>query len=174
MDGQGRLLRAQAQAHRLHRRHLRNRIAEGLRQHARDPGAAQRSARTDVEGRHPHGTGLIGRVVRGDGPRVRGRQSRSLTAAARDLISRSGCPIPTTRLIGILKEVIGLSALRDIQANRRSRHSAIPGTVLGMTVSRLKKKEVSARLKGLQIAPQRVKASGMSMSSMKPYLTLSQ
>lgn len=52
----------------------------------------------------------------------------------------SNCdPSSTTRLVGSLKNAIGLSALRTIHANRRSRQIAMPGRAEGTSVSRLRK-----------------------------------
>lgn len=53
-------------------------------------------------------------------------------------------PISTTRFMGKPKNLAAFIELRAIQANSFSRHSAIPRFAgLGMTVSRLRKKEVS-------------------------------
>ena len=46
------------------------------------------------------------------------------------LISEAGCRARSTRLVGSLKNSIALSELFIIQANSRSRHSAMPGCSL--------------------------------------------
>lgn len=62
---------------------------------------------------------------------------RSESAARRH--SSIWAPISTTRLGGIPKKAVAGWALRERNANRRSRHSAIPGRFVGSTVSRPRK-----------------------------------
>src|SRR3546814_9009368 len=72
-----------------------------------------------------------------------------------------------TRLVGSLKNSIALSALRSIQANSFSRHTAMPGRDDDSSVWRARKKLVSIIL---NLAPQisaLVSAAGTSGSCMK-------
>ena len=50
-----------------------------------------------------------------------------------------------TQLFGSLKKPTTLPALRDIAANKASRQCAMPDPLVGTTVSRLRKYEVSNR-----------------------------
>src|SRR4029079_8995406 len=50
-------------------------------------------------------------------------------------------PSSTTRFGGMLKKSVARVALRDIHAKRWSRHIAMPGASLGITVSRERKNE---------------------------------
>src|SRR3569833_3132329 len=54
-------------------------------------------------------------------------------------------PSSTTREVGRRKNSIALTALRSIQANRRSLHSIIPGLSEGSNVWRARKKLVSIK-----------------------------
>src|SRR5436190_1650861 len=82
---------------------------------------------------------------------------------------RSWLPSSMTRLVGSLKNSIALSELRIIQANSRSRHSAMPGCSLAaISFWRPRKKLV---LIMSNLAPQvsmRTRSAGTSTSSMKP------
>ncbi len=53
-------------------------------------------------------------------------------------------PSSITRFVGILKKSIALAALRDIMMKSFSRQRAMPGLMVGIMVSRLKKYEVSS------------------------------
>ena len=55
------------------------------------------------------------------------------------LYNRTCIPSSTTRLTGIRKKSVGRWALRTIRANSFSRQIAIPGFLLGISVSRLRK-----------------------------------
>src|SRR5205085_12144721 len=77
-------------------------------------------------------------------------------------------PSSTTRFGGSLKNSIALSALRSIQANRRSRQIAIPGRDEASRVWRARKKPVSIILNAGPHCSTLASASGTSDSCMKP------
>src|SRR5207253_4685834 len=77
-------------------------------------------------------------------------------------------PNSITRLGGIRKYSTTLPAFRIIAANNLSRHIAMPAPALGITVSRLKKKEVSSMLNSRSWTLQASSACGTSGVSLKP------
>jgi len=73
-----------------------------------------------------------------------------------------------TRLLGMRKKLIALWASRAIQMNNRSRQSAMPGIFVGMSVSRLRKNEVSSMLSSCPQTAHWLNAFGTSGSSLNP------
>ena len=74
------------------------------------------------------------------------RRNRPLAQAGEGpdaFTARPACPSSTTRLVGIWKNSDAFTAFFDIDTNSRSRHSAMPGATVGISVSRETKNDVS-------------------------------